>query len=194
VNFKPESGWDFGKVGSGLGEFETAKGGSPDVISNQEYGDCHLHVEFKIPKGSNSGVYLQGKYEIQIFDSFGKKWYDMKPSDGGAIYEQWIDNAGVGGHRPLHNAFRGPNTWNEYDVLFRAARFKNGKMVEKPRFVEVRFNGVVIQNQFVLDGPTRGGSDTPAKPKGPVRLQGDHGPVSYRNVWVRNLDLSKPGK
>ena len=187
VKFKLESGWtDAGDKG-----FETPKGGSPDVYSQNEYGDCQLHVEFKIPEGSNSGVYLQGRYEVQIFDSFGKNWFDLKPSDCGGIYEQWINDAGVGGHRPLHNAFRGPDTWNSYDILFRAARFKNGKMVEKPRFVEVRCNGVVIQQQFALDGPTRGGLEG-TKPLGPIRLQGDHGPVSYRNVWVKKLDLSKP--
>ncbi len=160
--------------------------------SAQEHGDALVHVEFKIPKGSNSGVYLQGRYEVQILDSFGKATKDLDPSDCGGIYQRWIEPNGPGyeGTAPLVNAFRGPGSWNSYDILFRAPRFdQGGKKIENARFVEVRLNGVVIQKNVGLTGMTRAGFFNDERAAGPIFLQGDHGPVAYRNVWIQPLKL-----
>lgn len=162
-----------------------------DILTKQEFGDCLVHVEFKIPKGSNSGVYLQGRYECQILDSFGVANKDLRFSDCGGIYQRWIEKTGEGfeGTPPIRNAFRGPDTWNAYDILFRAPRFNNGKKVEDARFIEVRLNGVVIQNDVAVTGPTRAAHFNDEKATGPLMLQGDHGGVAFRNVWVKPLKL-----
>lgn len=165
-----------------------------DIVTTDEYDDVWLHAEFKVPKNGNSGVYFMGRYEVQIFDSFGKAWKDLEHSDCGGIYQRWDDSRGPGnegyeGTPPRRNVFRGPNTWNSYDVLFRAPRFVNGKKVENARFIEVRLNGNVVQRNVEVTGPTRVGFGGPEVSKGPLRLQGDHGPVSFRNIRIKRVKL-----
>jgi len=156
------------------------------LFSTAEYGDAHVHAEFKIPKGSNSGVYLQGRYEIQILDSSGKKKEELTFADCGGVYQRWKDEKGYEGTPPRENAFKGPGEWNTYDIVFRAPRFDAaGKKTENARFLEVRLNGVVVQRDVPVTGPTRAGFFEDEGATGPVVLQGDHGPVEYRNVWVR---------
>jgi hypothetical protein len=158
------------------------------LFTKEEFGDAHVHAEFKIPKGSNSGVYVQGRYEIQILDSTGKSTQDLRSSDCGSVYERWKDDKGYEGVPPLVNAFRGTDVWNTYDITFRAPRFDaSGKKVENARFVEVRLNGILIQQNVQVTGPTRAAFFEDERATGPVVLQGDHGPVAYRNVWVRKL-------
>lgn len=164
--------------------------GAKELVSSDTFGDQWLHVEFKIPKGSNSGVYIQGRYEIQILDSYGKPDAEMRTSDCGGIYQGPPELGGFPGSKPLRNAVRKPGEWNSYDVLFRAPRFdKSGKKTENARFFEVRLNGVVIQKDVEMTGPTGGPLEDNEVAKGPVFFQADHGPVSLRNLWVKPLTL-----
>jgi hypothetical protein len=164
--------------------------GAGDLITNQSFGDCQLHVEFRTPstvKGAgqsrgNSGVYLMGFYEIQVLDSYKNPTYSN--GQAAAVYKQ---------HIPLVNASREPGQWQAYDIIFKAPIFKENGALEKPATVTVLHNGVLVQNNVTIIGPT----DWVTKPvykkhdsKLPLFFQ-DHGddgnPISYRNIWIRPL-------
>lgn len=163
-------------------------GRTGNLLSKQEHGDVQLHVEFTVPKGSNSGVYLQARYEIQVFDSFGVE--HPKYSDCGGIYQRWRDGQGFEGHAPRVNASLAPGQWQTFDILFRAPRFDaTGAKKENARFVKVVYNGKVIHENVELTGPTRAATYGDEKPAGPLMLQGDHGPVAYRNLTIKPLRL-----
>lgn len=163
-----------------------AKGRTSNLLTKQEFGDVELHVEFMVPEKSNSGVYLMARYEIQVFDSFGVK--EPHHSDCGGIYQRWADNRGFEGKPPRVNAARKPGEWQSFDITFRAPRFDTaGRKTENARFVKVLHNGIVIHENEEVTGPTRASTWTDEKPLGPLMLQGDHGPVAYRNLRVRNL-------
>ena len=162
------------------------KGRTCNIHTVAEYGDCEAHIEFMVPKGSNSGVYFLGKYEIQVFDSFGKA--DVTFSDCGGIYARWVDNKNVEGHPPKVNASKAPGEWQTFDAIFKAPRFDaNGKKTANARFVKIVHNGKVVHEDLELYGPTRAHMPGPEVPKGPLMLQGDHGPVAFRNLRVRPL-------
>jgi hypothetical protein len=155
-----------------------------DIVSRERFTDFQLHVEFKVPympnaRGQgrgNSGVFLQGRYEIQVLDSFGKE--EPGRGDCGAVYNKAA---------PLLNACKRPLQWQTYDITFRAPRFDpEGKKTENAR-VSVFQNGVCIQNNQEIDGPTWGNTFGDLKDPGPIVLQ-DHGnAVQYRNIWVVKL-------
>ena len=159
-------------------------GHTTDLVSKQEFGDIELHLEFIISKHSNSGVYLMGSYEVQIYDSFGVE-KDLYPGiECGGIYPRWINEKDVEGHSPQVNASLPPGQWQIFDVTFRAPRFNDkGAKIANAVFVKVVYNGKVIHQQVELKGETRGGY--PEKALGPLRLQGDHGPVAFRNIRIR---------
>jgi len=162
-------------------------GKTANLCTTREFGDIELYLEFMLPKGSNSGVYLQGLYEMQILDS----WANTEPptsSDIGGIYHQWIDNRGVGGSAPRVNAARRPGEWQSYQAWFRAPRFDAaGKRVEPARFIRVLLNGQLVQSDVDVAGPTRSALDLPEGAAHPLMLQGDHGAVAFRNIHVRPL-------
>lgn len=156
------------------------------LYSKAEHGDCAAHIEFVVPKGSNSGVYFQGRYEIQIFDSWGVK--APKYSDCGGIYERWKDGKGYEGVGPRVNAAKEPGQWQSFDVIFRAPRFDAaGKKIANAKFEKVVHNGQIIHENIEVTGPTRAAVYEDEKPLGPLVLQGDHGPVAYRNIWIEPL-------
>lgn len=161
-------------------------GNAPHLVSKQSYGDQYVHAEFQLPKGSNSGVYVQGRYEIQIFDSYGKADSELTFADAGGVYQRYDEKTQKGweGVPAKVNALRPPGVWNTYDILFRAPRFANGKKVSDAMFEEVRVNGVVVQTNVRVTGPTRAPMFADEAATGPLMLQGDHGPVTFRNVWV----------
>jgi 3-keto-disaccharide hydrolase len=162
-------------------------GRTANLCTERAYGDVELYLEFMLAKGSNSGVYLHGLYEIQIFDSWGSI-EGMKTSDGGAIYHRWIENRGVGGSAPIVNASRRPGEWQSYQVWFRAPRFDaTGRKLEPARFVRVLFNGLPVQKDVDVEGPTRAHLSIPEAAQNPLMIQGDHGPVAFRSVYVRPL-------
>ena len=128
-----------------------------------------------------------GAYEIQIFDSWGSI-EGVKTSDAGAIYHRWINEQGVGGSPPLVNASRRPGEWQSFQAWFRAPRFDAaGKKTQPARFVRVLFNGQLVQKDVDIDGPTRASLEIPEAAQNPLMIQGDHGPVAFRNIYVRPL-------
>jgi len=161
-------------------------GRTRNLLSKAEFGDVKAHIEFMVPKGSNSGVYFNARYEIQVFDSWGVK--EPKHSDCGGIYQRWDNNRepkGYEGRPPRVNASRPPGQWQTFDVIFRAPRFdENGQKISNARFEKVVHNGTVIHADVELSGPTRAGAYNDEKPTGPLMLQGDHGPVAYRNIRI----------
>lgn len=163
------------------------RGRTVNLASDRKFGDVELYLEFMLAKGSNSGVYLHGLYEVQVFDSYGST-EPVKSSDGGGIYHRWINNQGVGGSAPSRNASRPPGQWQSYYIWFRAPRFDaGGKKTENARFLRVVFNGFSVQDSVEVDGPTRAAMDIPEAAVNPIMLQGDHGPVAFRNIYVRPL-------
>ncbi len=161
-----------------------------DLITEAEFGDMEAHVEFCITRHSNSGVYLMGRYEIQVYDSFGVEKDQYPGIECGGIYPRWINEKDVEGHSPRVNASKPPGQWQTFDITFRAPRFDpSGKKIANAKVVKIVHNGKVIHENVELNGPTRGGMSDDDKPTGPIRLQGDHGPVAYRNLWVRPLEL-----
>lgn len=163
------------------------------LVTKEEWGDVEAHIEFMVPKGSNSGVYFQGRYEIQVLDSWGVA--EPKHSDCGGIYQRWHEEPGIPddqrgyeGKPPRMNASRPPGVWQSFDVIFKAPRFDaEGKKIANAQFVRVVHNGIVVHENQELTGPTRASLFNDEAPKGPIMLQGDHGPVAYRNFWVRPL-------
>lgn len=165
-----------------------ATGRTNNLLSKAEHGDIEAHVEFVVPKGSNSGVYFQARYEIQVLDSWGVE--HPKHGDCGGIYERWKDNRGYEGHAPRVNAARQPGQWQSFDVLFRAPRFDAaGRKIANAKFVKVVHNGIVVHENVEVTGPTRASTFEDEKPRGPLMLQGDHGPVAYRNLWIKPVTL-----
>ena len=148
-----------------------------DLLTEYQHGDCEMSIEFVVPKGSNSGVYFQGQYEVQILDSFGKKDAELKYGDCGGIYNT---------SPPKTNACKAPGQWQKFEVTFRAPRFdKDGKKTANATFVKVLLNGTLIQENVEVKGPTTASLGGPEKPTGPLLLQGDHGPVAFRNIKLR---------
>ena len=159
-------------------------GKTVDLHSSTEHGDVELHIEFMVSKGSNSGVYLQSRYEIQIFDSWGVK--EPKFSDCGGIYQRWENGEGFEGQAPSVNASRPPGEWQSFDIVFRAPRFDaSGKKTRNASFIKVIHNREVIHENVELTGPTRAASFQAEAPTGPLMVQGDHGPVAFKNARIR---------
>ena len=138
-----------------------------------------------ISQKSNSGAYFMGRYEVQIYDSHGVEKDKYPGLECGGIYPRFLKNTEVGGHTPLVNVSKPAGEWQSFDVLFRAPRFDaEGRKIENARFEKVWHNGVLIHENIDLDGPTRAAMFDDEKPTGPLMLQGDHGPIAYRNVWI----------
>jgi hypothetical protein len=162
------------------------KYGSADIVTKKAYKDFRAHLEFYIAKpGGNSGMYLQNRFEIQILD--GDK---TKHGMGAVINETESPYA----------AYLGTGKWNSYDVVFRAARFKDGKLVEKP-LVTMFFNGKKVHvNQTInqvwggpnsgVDGGNDGGKGITDTPQG-LKLQAEGHDVRFRNIWIKELELEK---
>jgi hypothetical protein len=179
-----------GEAGTGI-LMNGDDGRTADLHTVLEHGDCELHLEFCVARRSNSGVYLMGQYEIQILDSWGTPDSELTTHSCGAIYPRWIaeTRTAYDGVAPRTNASRPPGEWQTYDVVFRAPRFDAaGTKIANARFERVLHNGVVIHEGVECTGPTRGAWHDQDIPRGPLRLQGDHGPVAYRNLRIRLLD------
>jgi len=164
-------------------------GKTSHLFSKAEFGDIKTHIEFMVSKGSNSGVYFMGRYEIQVFDSYGTEKSEYPGIECGGIYQRWDENRNKGyeGHSPRVNASKAPGQWQTFDVIFRAPRFdKAGRKIANARFEKVMHNGIVVHEDVELTGPTRAGAYNDEKPDGPLMLQGDHGPVAYRNIRIES--------
>ncbi len=157
-----------------------------DIVTKKAFGDCQLHVEFREPvlvKGEsqgrgNSGIFLQTRYEIQVLDCYQNRTYSNGQT--GSVYKQSL---------PLVNVCRKPNEWQTYDILYTAPRFNADSILIAPARVTVLQNGVVVQLNTEIKGPTEyiGLPHYVAHGKSGLKLQ-DHGDlVSYRNIWIREL-------
>jgi len=167
------------------------KGRTKHLVTKAEHGDCRAHVEFMVPKGSNSGVYFQGRYEIQVLDSWGVA--KPKSGDCGGLYERWKNGKGYEGTPPRVNASLPPGQWQTFDVWFRSPRFDDaGRKTADACFLKVVHNGKVIHENQRVTGPTRSSMSEDEKPLGPLMLQGDHGPVAYRNCWIVTGEAPAP--
>jgi hypothetical protein len=153
-----------------------------DIVSKESFGDCFLHVEFREPADANgnaqgngnSGVGFEGRYEVQILNSYGQQ---PGPENCGAFYSE---------KSPLVIASKKPGEWQTYDIIFRAPRFDaDGKKVENAR-ATVFQNGIIVQNNEEFPNPTgiQYGELKGEVKTAPLILQGDHDPVSFRNVWI----------
>jgi hypothetical protein len=149
------------------------KGVGVNLYTEQQFGDCTVELEFMVPMGSNSGVYLMGEYEVQVFDSYGKE----KPGqiDVGAIY----DTAA-----PKINAAKKPGEWQTFVIEFQAPKFDGTRKTANARFVRVTLNDQMLHEGVEVKGPTPGGLTGKEVPTGPLMLQGDHGPVAFRNITI----------
>ena len=161
--------------------------GTGHLMTKELFGDVQLHIEWLTPKDiakksqdySNSGIFLMGLYEIQILNSFDNETYSN--GQAGAIYKQ---------HIPLVNATKPPGNWQEFDIIFSAPKFSNSGNVLNPARITVFHNGVLIQNNVYLTGPTCyiGQAYYVKHPeKLPILLQNHGNPVRFRNIWVRKL-------
>jgi len=187
--------------GKDLSKWESvsAKGGAPkwrvqngamtvvpltgSIRTKQAFGDCQLHIEWNTVKGSrsNSGVFFQGLYELQVYDSYQNK---MK------IYADGVAGGMYGQHPPLVNVCRPTGQWQSFDVVFRAPRFDpDGKLI-KPGTMTTFQNGVLVLDNAEIQGFTVHGRKAkyrPHAPKQPLLLQNHSDPVSFRNIWIRPL-------
>jgi hypothetical protein len=164
----------------------SAKG---DIQTTNEFGDIQLHLEFREPTPpndsgqgrGNSGVYLMGRYEIQVLDCYSN-----------ATYPDGMTAAIYGQHPPLAGANRPPGQWQTYDILFNVPHFDDSGKLVTPAYVTVIFNGVVVQNHQAIRGETNWrslGSYHPTGATGPLALQYHHNSVSFRNIWVRPMPV-----
>jgi hypothetical protein len=166
-----------------------------NIYTTLEHGDIHLQLDFMMPKGSNSGVYLMGRYEVQLYESWGVK--KPKYIDCGGIYERWDESRpegkkGYEGHAPRQNASLAPGLWQHLDIEFEAPRFDAaGKKIKNARFLKVTLNNQVIHENIEVTGPTRAAGFDDEKARGPIMIQGDHGTIAFKNM---KYDITEEGK
>lgn len=162
----------------------------PDIFTRQSFGSCQLHVEWKIPDDEthnnlnwgNSGIYLMGLYEVQIYDSYQDKHEIYYNGQAGSIYKQ---------HSPLVNASKPAGEWQSFDIVFTAPVFNEDKSLKSPAYFTVFQNGIIIQNHVQLTGPTVHTDFTEYQfheTKLPLMIQSHGSKVSYRNMWIRKLN------
>lgn len=159
----------------------------PYLITKGDYGDVRIEMEFMVPKNSNSGVYVMGRYEVQILDSFGHQKFGS--GDLGGIYERARpDKKGFEGTAPKSNAAKAPGEWQTLDITFRAPRFDHtGAKTRDATFEKVLVNGVLVQENATTTGPTRSSPLEGETTRGPIAIQGDHGPIAIRSFRVTPL-------
>ena len=191
-NGKDLSNWESAKDGGpakwtvGDGFFATVPG-TGYIRTKQAFGDCQLHVEWSAPNPphgqdqdrGNSGVFLQGLYEIQVLDSYDNVTY--ADGEAAAVYGQFP---------PQVNAARKPGEWQTYDIVFHGPRFAASGTLLRKANITVFFNGVLVQDHVEPTGPTEHHQRPPYKPtpeKLPLALQDHNHPVRYRNLWIREL-------
>ena len=157
-----------------------------------EHGDIELELDFLMPLGSNSGIYLMGRYELQLADSWGVKAPTF--ADAGGIYQRWDDARGTGkegfeGIAPRANASRAPGLWQHLRIEFQAPRFNAaGAKTSNARFLKVTLNDFVIHENVEVTGPTQGAAFPDEQPLGPLVVQGDHGAIALRAITTKRFD------
>ena len=168
------------------GDALVVKPGAGNISTRRKFGDMQLHVEWRSPQEpdkqgqgrGNSGIFLQDRYEVQVLESEGSDTYTN--GQAGSIYKQTP---------PLVNALKPMGEWQTYDIIYTAPRFNADGMLVRPAYVTVLMNGVVVQNNFELKGPTEyiGLPHYQAHGDDVITLQDHSNEVAYRNIWVREL-------
>ncbi len=167
------------KGGSDLINLAGGHGKSLNIYSKSVYGDARITLDVMVPQKSNSGIYLQGEYEVQVLDSFGKDKLGM--GDMGAIYSASV---------PKLNASRKPGKWQSYEIVYRAPVFDaSGKKLRNARVEKVILNGQLVQENVEIKGSTGGGVTRQEHARGPLMFQGNHGSVAYRNIVIESLPV-----
>ncbi len=185
------------KPGTGILYNNYEPGQEKHLLTKWEHGDLKLEMEVMVPKGSNSGIYLQGRYEIQIMDSWGAR--PPKYGDMGGLYRNWEKEPEkvFMGVAPLTNAAKAPGLWQKLNIHFQAPEFDaSGKKIKNARLVSVHLNDVLIHNNIEIPRPTGGPISKEETSEGPLMIQGDHGPVAFRNIkyiLLSDLDVSLNG-
>ena len=155
-----------------------------NLVTDQSFGSFELYLEFITAKGSNSGVYLHGLYEVQIFDSYAFAGR-LTVGDCGAIYER---ADGTGGNPPARNACRAPGEWQSLHIWFAAPSFDaSGRKVRNARALRVLLNEILMQENVEIPGPTRSAMPIKEAPENPLMLQGDHSAIAFRNIYIKLL-------
>ena len=182
--------------GTGVLINQPSDGKKDALVSVQEFGDLDIQFDFMMPKGSNSGIYLMGRYEVQLFDSWGKA--NPTFADCGGIYQRWnpgkpAGKEGFEGLAPLQNACRAPGLWQTMKISFEAPAFDaSGKKTKNAKITGLWLNGVRLHSNVELSGPTRGPFFSKEKERGPFIFQGDHGPVAIRNIRYAEAGAALP--
>ncbi len=165
-----------------------------ELFSKFSHGDMDIEFEYLIAKGSNSGLYLQSRYEIQLMDSWEHKI--AKYSDSGGIYERWNDGMpdgqkGYEGYAPRTNASKAPGLWQSMKISFKAPKFDaSGNKIANAKILSVFLNGQLIHENVELSGVTRGSISEKETTSAPIRIQGDHGSIAFKNFVINNFDKS----
>ena len=150
-----------------------------NLVTKMEHGDMMLEFDFMMAKGSNSGIYFQSRYEVQLFDSWGVK--TPRYSDVGGLYQ--TIKKGMSGKAPMKNAALAPGLWQHMEVSFQAPRFDaKGNKTADAKFIYVRLNGITLHENINVAGPTISASFADEKPYGPLMIQGDHGTFAIKNM------------
>lgn len=163
----------------------------PFLMTVETFGDVRVELEFMIPQGSNAGVYMMGRYEVQILDSFGKE--KVGSGDLGGIYASWDkskpkDKQWWGGSRPMINAAHAPGVWQRMEIVFRAPQFdEQGKKISDATFESVHINGKLVQENTTCSDPTASHPLAGEVATGPIAIQGDHGPIAIRKFTATPL-------
>lgn len=189
---KDLSKWKSAKSNGGDAKWNVAEGvltvqpGTGDIETKQQFEDYQLHIEFRTPaevKGNgqgrgNSGIFMQGIYELQVLDSYENPTYSN--GQAASIYKRTM---------PLVNASRKPGEWQTYDVVYAAPKFNKDSMIVNSAYITVLHNGVMVQNHTAIVGTTQyiGAAQYMVHGKGPIRLQDHSNPTSFRNIWIREL-------
>ena len=161
------------------------------LFTQWQHADMELDLEVLMPRESNSGIYFMSRYEVQLLDSWDEA--EVTFADLGGIYQRWdeeaSENKGYEGQGPSVNVARAPGLWQHLNVVFRAPRFNAaGEKIENARFLRVALNGVVVQNNVEVTGPTRAAAELDSEvATAPLMIQGDHGPVAFRKMRYRKF-------
>lgn len=161
-----------------------------NLMTKMEHGDMLLSLDIMIPKGSNSGIYLQSRYEVQILDSWGVKM--PKYGDLGGIYHGMSNGKGFEGMPPLTNAALAPGLWQHMEISFQAPRFDAaGKKISSAKFNYVKLNGITLHENIIVSNPTGSAAYENESAYGPLMIQGDHGRVAFKNIRYATQDELK---